>query len=195
MPWRYQLQVRALSAFLTLAGLCSARSLPALFHAGPAHGVLTLQGRSPPAELCDLSVASALLRLAIVRASSRPSGPSGCLGNPCRCRGVCRGDDAAHECPSSGRCSLRVSVSRSERLSPLFDRDPLGFLLPRGFSLLPVTHPGSILSRALRPVRKLSRSLPLRVLVRQGGRLDSLESASPCEVSHLLAHPGSSQRE
>jgi hypothetical protein len=50
------------SAFLTLSRSCSAHHLPALFHAGPAHGV-SLQGRFPPAEQCVLSNVRTLLWL------------------------------------------------------------------------------------------------------------------------------------
>jgi hypothetical protein len=50
------------SAFLTLSRSSSARHLPALFHAGPAHGV-SLQGRFPPAEQYVLSNAGTLLWL------------------------------------------------------------------------------------------------------------------------------------
>jgi hypothetical protein len=51
----------ALSAFLTLSGLYSARNLPALFHTGPVLGVFTLQGNLPPAEPYVLSDAVAFL--------------------------------------------------------------------------------------------------------------------------------------
>jgi hypothetical protein len=40
LPEGTSFRLRALSAFLTLSGPCSARDLPALFHAGPALGVL-----------------------------------------------------------------------------------------------------------------------------------------------------------
>jgi hypothetical protein len=60
------------SAFLTLSRFCSAHHLPALFHAGPAHGV-SLQGRFPPAELYVLSDAFCLLAVGPKTSASRLS--------------------------------------------------------------------------------------------------------------------------
>jgi hypothetical protein len=106
------LQVRALSAFRTPSGPFSARDLPALFHAGPALGVFTLQGRSPPAEPFVLSDDVTLMRLAglpgSVPTASAASGP----GVPVAAVAVFRGDGASENLPlfrallpASGRVS------------------------------------------------------------------------------------------
>jgi len=110
--WGYQPQVRALAAFLTPSGPFSARYLPALFHAGPARGVLTLQGRSPLAEPCDLSAAAALLGLTVVIVPSRPPGPLREPGGSRFRPGRLSRRRRAHGSPSSGLCSLRASLSR-----------------------------------------------------------------------------------
>jgi hypothetical protein len=57
------------SGFLTLLTSCFFPNLPALFHAGSAHGVLSLQGLSPPRSLRALSDAGAFLDFAANRAT------------------------------------------------------------------------------------------------------------------------------
>jgi hypothetical protein len=105
------LRVRALAAFLTLSGPCSARYLPALFHAGPAHGVhpprsistrraVRPSGRRYPLEVGRTNqLPSQQLRLPRVLGSLRLPRPS-FEGTALRTFG-----------PSSGPCSLRMAVS------------------------------------------------------------------------------------
>jgi len=168
LPWGYQPQVRALSAFLTLSGPCSARSLPALFHAGPALGVHSLQGRSPPAEPCDLSAASALLGLTVVKASSRPPGRWNLLGETLRAGSSFEETTLLTTAPLQGFAPCERPCLGASGLNLPFDRDPHGILLLRGFSLLtgdpPRVHPltGLVIGAHARPIAAPQSVVPAK---------------------------------
>jgi len=129
------LRVRSLSAFRTLSGPYSARYLPALFHAGPAHGVhpsgsiSTRRAVRPFGRRCPLEVGlsnqlpSRWLRLPRDPGVSEVSWA------------VFRGDGALSARPLF-RALLPASVRFSEVgcLSLPGNRDPLGVFLLGGFS-------------------------------------------------------------
>jgi hypothetical protein len=123
-------RVRALPAFLTLSGPCSARDLPALFHAGPVLGVFALQGSSHPRS----------------RTPSRTPLPSCGYPSPGDCvipvafpgppgwafgaRGICIDATPWESGHASGPCSPRVSVPLTGCLSQIRSRDPHGLSPP-----------------------------------------------------------------
>jgi hypothetical protein len=184
--------VRALSAFLTLSGLCSARRLPALFHAGPALGVSCPPGTNPARRAvrplgrrCPPEVDH---RLAFA-AQQTPTPSRGWdptkLPQPLNEEAAVRASS-----PPTGPCSLRASVSSGSGLDPPTTATLMGFLLPRGFPLHDGDRPSGPSSHGLRlPARRLDRQLPSRVFDRRSGWLDSLEPATPCEVCHLIDPP------
>jgi len=139
------LQVRALSAFLTLSGLSSARGLPALFHAGPALGVLpfrvefTRRADRPLGWSCPLEVGwNRRFRLGC-RAPTGPGAPACCSGRLSRKRHV------SVPAPLQGFAPCECSCLRAGCLSQLGDCNPRGLLLPKGFLLFagdpPRVHP------------------------------------------------------
>jgi len=140
------LQVRALSAFLTLAGPSSARVLPALFHAGPALGVhpfrvdLHSQSRAPS----RTPLPSWGWRVFL--APSRPPWPRQGPGKPLCCLGrLSRRRRFRRPVPLQGIAPCERLCLQVDCLSQPGDHDPRGFLLPRGFPLLvgdpPRVHP------------------------------------------------------
>jgi hypothetical protein len=116
--------------FARSQGFFSARGLPALLHAGPALGVspfrveFTRRAVRPLGRRCPPGVGSS--------PSYRPGfrGFFGLLGIPVRAS-VARKETAPPAAsPSSGLCSLRVSVSPAGVLCRAGDRDPRGLFPP-----------------------------------------------------------------
>jgi hypothetical protein len=123
-------RVRALSAFRTLSGLSSTRSLPALLRAGPALGVspfrveFTRRAVRPLGRRCPPGVG--------LPTSYRPGirGLVGLLGIPVLVSAARKETAPPPAGPSSGLCSLRVSVSPAGVLCRFEDRDPRGLRPP-----------------------------------------------------------------
>jgi len=139
------LQVRALSAFLTLSGLSSARGLPALFHAGPALGVFpfrvvfTRRAALPLGRSCPPEVGWYRRFRLDGRASSGPGVPESRIGRLSRRRRV------SIPAPLQGFAPCECPCLRADCLGLPGDCNPRGLLLPRGFSLFagdpPRVHP------------------------------------------------------
>jgi hypothetical protein len=178
----------ALRAFLrpTPAGLVSCRSRPWGF---------ALQGLSPLAEQCVLSDVDALLGLTgLPGFVSTVSTSSGSWGTWWLSRPSFEETSLPSTCPSSGPCSLRVSVSPGRLFKSTRGPRPSWAFSSLGASPSPsATFPGPSSHGLRSPVRTLGRRMPLRVLSRRSGWLDSLEPASLSEVCHLLVDPGSSR--
>jgi hypothetical protein len=183
------LRVRASSAFRTLSRPFSARHLPALFRAGPAHGVLPFRVRSPPAEqdlplggpcplvvrqspgsstpapersahLKQVPVTSGNLRGAALRATGSTSGPRS-LQASASSAGLFKTDRGPR--PSWASSSLGGSLS-----PPAAFQEPiLSWVWPAGrkldrwlpFRVLPVERSAQLL-RACRPFRGSVTSSP-----------------------------------
>jgi hypothetical protein len=141
------------SAFLTLSRSCSAHHLPALFHAGPAHGV-SLQGRFPPAEQCVLSNVRTLLWLSPKTLHFRVLLPA----------------------------SVLVPAAEADRTATLLGLTSLGV---SPFSPWPEDHP---LLSFVGNEQKLTDHCSPEFQRRKSWR-DSLESATPFEVLHLVSNP------
>jgi len=123
-------RVRALSAFLTLSGPCSTRYLPALFHAGPARGVLP--SRVPPARGAARPLGRrcphVVTRLLVTVSSRRPCGSS--RGWNLLASGILV-DAAPWESGLTSRpCSPRASVPLAGGLDRFRGRDPHGLSPP-----------------------------------------------------------------
>jgi len=120
------------SAFLTLSRLFSSRCLPALFHAGPAHGVFP-SGLIPSvghrlSRACCPPVVSrpALAGAPAVRAAAVILGPS-CM------RLVELVRSTAHSGSPHSRAFISTDVCfPPRRIRTRRDRNPPGFYLPRG---------------------------------------------------------------
>jgi len=133
----------ALRAFLRPgpAGLVSCRSRPWGF---------TLQGRSPPAEPFVLSDDLALMGLAGLRGSVSTASAASGPGEPSGCRGrLSRRRRFREPAPLQGLAPCEWPCLRADCLGQPGDRDPRGFLLPRGFSLLVGDPPRGPSSRGL----------------------------------------------
>jgi len=135
LPEGTSLRVRALAAFLTLSGPYSARYLPALFHAGPAHGVHPSRSISTRRAVRPLG---RRFPLEVGRTNQLPSRqprlPQG-PGIPAVAPAIFRGDGAPNDrplfralLPADGR------FSKVGCLSLPGDHDPPGVFLLGGFS-------------------------------------------------------------
>jgi hypothetical protein len=142
-PEGYQfLGYDALAAFRTLSGLYSTQHLPALFHAGTALGVPTLQGLIPPAGRYVLSNAHSLLWLhdnrpllpVYIRWSPRK--------RPWRLYTFKLKVVACLSHSTSGPCSLPASVSPMGWFRPHWRPRPSWAFPSLGVSLSAPDHPG-----------------------------------------------------
>jgi len=129
-------QVRALSAFRTLSGLCSARRLPALFHAGPAHGVSPFRDDLHPQSRASSRTPLPSCGWPTILAPSRPPRLPRAPGDArARLGRLSRRRRFRPPAPLQGLAPCEWPCRRADCSGQPFDRDPRGFLLPRGFSL------------------------------------------------------------
>jgi hypothetical protein len=136
-----------LTAFRTLSGPCSTRYLPALFHAGTALGVSTLQGSSRPRSRTPSRTPLPSCGSPTSRYLCHPvAAPGPSRARPRKPHSILAAQTHWRQAPLQGLAPRERLYSR-----PVVWTEPraatlMGLLLPRGFSLFTGAQPGAILS-------------------------------------------------